>query len=209
MYFKELNEVISQSDVIIEVLDARDPNGCRSLSIERKIISLKSNLFDSGTKKLILLINKIDLIPKNVLSTWMKILKKEYPIIAFKASTQSQTRKLHSNIKYNKATLKKNKNINNKSNKIHRAVTNRCIGADALMSLLKNYSRSNDSKQRITVGVKCITRNLIILALILAHFYSFYIFLTFLSFYFFFFQFLICLNVKTCFLGNFFDFECF
>ena len=29
-YFRELNKVIEQSEVIIQVLDARDPMGCRS-----------------------------------------------------------------------------------------------------------------------------------------------------------------------------------
>ena len=40
----------------------------------------------------------------------MKLLKREYPVIAFKASTQSKKRKLHSNIKYTKATTDKQRN---------------------------------------------------------------------------------------------------
>ena len=34
-YYKELKKVIEASDVIIEVLDARDPDGCRNREIEQ------------------------------------------------------------------------------------------------------------------------------------------------------------------------------
>lgn len=35
-YVKELNKVLENSDVIIEVLDARDPEGCRNKELESK-----------------------------------------------------------------------------------------------------------------------------------------------------------------------------
>lgn len=38
-YVKELKKVIESSDVLVEVLDARDPEGCRSLELEREIVS--------------------------------------------------------------------------------------------------------------------------------------------------------------------------
>ena len=134
--------MIANSDIIIEVLDARDPEGCRSRDIEKKIICGKSNTF-SGNKKLILLINKIDLIPSDVLSKWMKVLKREYPVIAFKASTQSNKRKLHSNMKFNKVTSDKQRN---------NSTTNRCIGGQVLIELLKKYSISCNITTPITVG---------------------------------------------------------
>lgn len=55
-FYRTLRHVIEQSDVIIEVLDSRDPQSCRNLDIERQIVA--------DGKKLILLLNKIDLIPK-------------------------------------------------------------------------------------------------------------------------------------------------
>ena len=33
-YLKELRKVLEASDVVIQVLDARDPEGCRSKEIE-------------------------------------------------------------------------------------------------------------------------------------------------------------------------------
>jgi nuclear GTP-binding protein len=57
-YVKDLKEVIESSDVILEVLDARDPMSCRSKDLETQILSHKT-----GEKKIILVLNKIDLVP--------------------------------------------------------------------------------------------------------------------------------------------------
>lgn len=38
-YAKELKKVIEASDVVIQVLDARDPEGCRSHDLEREVLS--------------------------------------------------------------------------------------------------------------------------------------------------------------------------
>ena len=54
-YAKELKKVIEASDVLIQVLDARDPEGCRSHEMEKDVIA-------SG-KKMLLVVNKIDLVP--------------------------------------------------------------------------------------------------------------------------------------------------
>lgn len=56
-YSKELKEVIQNSDVILQVLDARDPLSCRSKELESQILSHRDG------KKIILVINKIDLVP--------------------------------------------------------------------------------------------------------------------------------------------------
>lgn len=52
-YFKDLRKVIETADVILEVLDARDPLGCRAKHVEKFIL-------ENGTRKrIILLLNKI------------------------------------------------------------------------------------------------------------------------------------------------------
>ncbi|ETO02431.1 hypothetical protein RFI_35005, partial [Reticulomyxa filosa] len=118
--------------------------GCRSIAVERRIISGKANVF-GGHKKLILLLNKIDLVPYDILSQWMKYLKREYPVIAFKASTQSQGRKLQSHMSFSNVTY-------DKTGMKQKGVVNQCVGAEALIQLLKNYARSLDLKAPITVG---------------------------------------------------------
>jgi nuclear GTP-binding protein len=52
LHAKSLRDVIERSDVIVQVLDARDPNGTRSKKIEREAIQVHG-------KKLVLVLNKI------------------------------------------------------------------------------------------------------------------------------------------------------
>jgi len=87
MFFEGFRDSIDQSDVVLEVLDARDPLGTRSLSIEKQILSLDQN------KKIILVLNKIDLVPKENVSMWMEYLKNFYPTILFKSSIHSESPK--------------------------------------------------------------------------------------------------------------------
>jgi nuclear GTP-binding protein len=52
-YYREFKKVVDASDIIIQVLDARDPLGCRCPQVEQAVLTSGKN------KKLILLINKI------------------------------------------------------------------------------------------------------------------------------------------------------
>lgn len=76
----ELYKVIDSSDVIIQVLDARDPMGTRSKSIETYMKKEKP------WKHLIFVLNKCDLIPTWVTKRWVAVLSHEYPTLAFHAS---------------------------------------------------------------------------------------------------------------------------
>lgn len=76
----ELYKVIDSSDVIIQVLDARDPMGTRSKSIETYLKKEKP------WKHLIFVLNKCDLIPTWVTKQWVAVLSHEYPTLAFHAS---------------------------------------------------------------------------------------------------------------------------
>jgi hypothetical protein len=68
---------------------------------------------------------------------WLKHLRHELPVIAFKASTQSQRQNLSQAKSKSENMLK----------------TSECMGADTLMKLLKNYCRNLNIKTSITVGV--------------------------------------------------------
>ncbi|XP_037532071.1 nucleolar GTP-binding protein 2 [Nematolebias whitei] len=76
----ELYKVIDSSDVVIQVLDARDPMGTRSKNIETYIKKEKA------WKHLIFVLNKCDLIPTWVTKRWVAVLSQEYPTLAFHAS---------------------------------------------------------------------------------------------------------------------------
>ena len=76
----ELYKVVDSSDVLVQVLDARDPIGTRSVAIENYIRREKAH------KHMILLLNKCDLIPAWCTARWVKVLSREYPTLAFHAS---------------------------------------------------------------------------------------------------------------------------
>jgi nuclear GTP-binding protein len=65
-YYREFRKVVEAADVILEVLDARDPLGCRAKHVERFIL-------DQGLRKrIILVLNKIDLVPRHAVEQWLK-----------------------------------------------------------------------------------------------------------------------------------------
>jgi len=78
--WNELYKVIDSSDVVIQVLDARDPMGTRSKHIEEFMTKEKKN------KHLFFVLNKCDLVPTWVTKRWVATLSPEYPTLAFHAS---------------------------------------------------------------------------------------------------------------------------
>ncbi|KAF0686383.1 Aste57867_21827 [Aphanomyces stellatus] len=79
----ELYKVLDCSDVVIQVLDARNVPGTRSNHIEHH---LKKN---ASHKHLVYVINKCDLVPNWVTKKWVQILSKTTPTLAFHASLNS------------------------------------------------------------------------------------------------------------------------
>ena len=75
--WEELYKVVDSSDVLIHVLDARNPNGTRSFFVEKH---LKKNC---PNKHLIFVLNKCDLVPTNVTQKWMRYLNQFAPTLAF------------------------------------------------------------------------------------------------------------------------------
>ena len=133
-FYKALNKVVEYVDVLIQVLDARDPLGCRCVDVERLIARKHPN------KKMVLLLNKADLVPREVLQKWLKYLRSEFPTLAFKCSTQKQARNLSQKRVAKGAEAKFDAGMES-------------IGAGSLLQLLKNYARNQNLKTAVTVGV--------------------------------------------------------
>uniref|UniRef100_A0A5S6R0Q1 Guanine nucleotide-binding protein-like 3 homolog n=1 Tax=Trichuris muris TaxID=70415 RepID=A0A5S6R0Q1_TRIMR len=121
-----LRRVVKLSDILLEILDARDPLGSRSPPIEKMVL-------DAG-KRLVLVINKIDLIPKENIKKWLNYLRREFPTVAFKASTQEQRNRLGWITGAN-------------------VTTSKAIGADILLRLLGSYAKNKQASSAIRVGI--------------------------------------------------------
>lgn len=121
-FYREFQQVLENSDVILEILDARDPLGSRVRVAEELVAA------SGGRKRIVLVLNKIDLVPRQAVAQWLTYLRKELPTIAFRAST---------------ATAAVGSAIG----------MGECLGADTLIQLLKNYCRSQDIKTSVRVGV--------------------------------------------------------
>ncbi|KAJ9198397.1 hypothetical protein DTO166G4_2182 [Paecilomyces variotii] len=135
--WNELYKVIDSSDVVIHVVDARDPEGTRCRSIEKYIRE------EAPHKHLVFVLNKCDLVPTSVaintgpppgfflnsglllpsggfiavlLASWVRHLSKEHPTLAFHAS------------------------INNS------------FGKGSLIQLLRQFSSLHSDRKQISVG---------------------------------------------------------
>uniref|UniRef100_A0A1A8LM30 Guanine nucleotide-binding protein-like 3 n=1 Tax=Nothobranchius pienaari TaxID=704102 RepID=A0A1A8LM30_9TELE len=132
----QIKKTIDAADVVIEVLDARDPLGCRCPQLEEAVLL-------SGNKKLLLVLNKIDLVPKENVEAWMECLQKELPVVAFKASTQIR----HKTVQAKKSRFKPSNDVLDKS----RGAA--CFGNSCLIEILTSLAAARQSEAALKVGV--------------------------------------------------------
>ncbi|XP_056130237.1 guanine nucleotide-binding protein-like 3 [Lampris incognitus] len=133
----ELNKVIDASDVILEVLDARDPLGYRCPQLEEAV------LHREGNKKLLLVLNKIDLVPKENVEKWIRCLQQEFPVVAFKASTQLQ----------DKTVQEKKRRITTSNAVLDISRGASCFGRSCLLELLESYAAAKENEGLLKVGI--------------------------------------------------------
>ncbi|KAI1136946.1 P-loop containing nucleoside triphosphate hydrolase protein [Hypoxylon sp. FL0543] len=122
---KVFKQVVDQADVVLYVLDARDPEGTRSREVERMVMAAAS-----GGKRLMLVLNKIDLIPPNVLRDWLTYLRRYFPTLPLRASGSAP----------NAQTFN------------HRDLTVQSTSS-TLFKSLKSFAASKQLKRAISVGV--------------------------------------------------------
>jgi nuclear GTP-binding protein len=122
---KIFKQVIESADVILYVLDARDPEGTRSREVERQILSA-----EGGNKRLILILNKIDLVPPQVLKGWVTYLRRSFPTLPLRASMPASNARTFD----------------------HKQLTVKAT-SEALFKALKSYAQSKSLKRSITVGI--------------------------------------------------------
>ncbi|KAH6619815.1 P-loop containing nucleoside triphosphate hydrolase protein [Chaetomium sp. MPI-SDFR-AT-0129] len=124
-YDKVFKQVVEQADVVLYVLDARDPEGTRSRDVERAVLAAAG-----GGKRLILILNKVDLIPPPVLRGWLAHLRRFFPTLPLRASNPAA----------NAHTFN------------HRDITVQSTSS-ALFRALKSFAAARNLKRAISVGV--------------------------------------------------------
>lgn len=124
--------------MILEVVDARDPLGTRCKVVEETVLQHPG-------KRLVIVVNKADLVPRDVLEKWLTYLRQRWPAVPFKASVQQQAQNLG-----RRAMVKKSKK---KKNLEKLMSVSSSVGTEFLMRLLANYRRNKGIMTSITVGV--------------------------------------------------------
>ncbi len=142
-FMRELRKVIERADVIIQVLDARDPEGTRSKWVEEEVRKR-----DAQGKKLIFVVNKIDLVPIDNLQAWLKHLKHTAATWPFKSSTQSQ----RGHLSQATVPLTAQSVAGQKTTMRELPQTSSSMGATELLGALKQYALSTPHSA-LTVGV--------------------------------------------------------
>ncbi|KAJ5107440.1 Nuclear GTP-binding protein NUG1 [Penicillium angulare] len=122
---KVFKSVTDAADVVLYVLDARDPEGTRSKDVEREIMAA-----NAGSKRLILILNKIDLVPPPVLKAWLVHLRRYFPTLPLKASNGA----------------------GNAHSFDHKQLSVKGT-SETLFRALKSYAHSKQLKRSISVGV--------------------------------------------------------
>jgi nuclear GTP-binding protein len=132
-YLRELKKVIDNADVILQILDARDPVSTRMHPLQEE------SILSHADKRMVLVLNKIDLVPKTVVASWLTALRRSHPTIAVKACGGGAT-------------------TSTKAPDVSATTSSVPVGMDGLLQLLKNYARiggpgGKKHKSTIVVGI--------------------------------------------------------
>ncbi|KAL6704025.1 nuclear GTP-binding protein nug1 [Coniothyrium glycines] len=122
---KVYKQVVDASDVVLYVLDARDPVGTRSKEVEQMVMAA-----DQGHKRLIFILNKIDLVPPPVLRAWLVFLRRSFPTLPLRASKPAANAKT---FEHKDLTLKST--------------------SETLFKALKTFAESRQLKRSVKVGI--------------------------------------------------------
>ncbi|KAF2189506.1 hypothetical protein K469DRAFT_658402 [Zopfia rhizophila CBS 207.26] len=122
---KVYKQVVDSADVVLYVLDARDPESTRSKEVEHMVMAA-----DGGSKRLIFILNKIDLVPPTALKSWLIHLRRSFPTLPLRASKPAPNARTFD----------------------HRELTIK-VTSETLFRALKAFAESRQFKRSIKVGI--------------------------------------------------------
>jgi nuclear GTP-binding protein len=136
--WRDVKAVVEEADVVLEVLDARDPLGSRCLELEQwahgKLLEKKqkgdsASAAQVSPKPIILVLNKTDLVPVSVTQAWLDFFAKHdslFPVVAFHCNKALESNEA-------KGTVVSPKEV--------------CAGAEALMQLIHTLHADAQQQQ--------------------------------------------------------------
>jgi nuclear GTP-binding protein len=122
---KVYKQVVDSADVVLYVLDARDPISTRSKEVEQMVMAA-----DGGSKRMIFILNKIDLVPPPVLRSWLIYLRRSFPTLPLRASKSAPNAKTFE----------------------HKDLTMKGT-SETLFKALKTFAEARQLKRSIKVGI--------------------------------------------------------
>ena len=125
----QLHHIITTSDVIVQVLDARNPLECRCAALERQVLAAGASA--AGGKRLLLVLSKCDLVPRHAVQAWRRRLGAELPTIALGSGYHDEAHRLRASASNHSA---------------------RRLRTDPLLAALKAYARTRGGAA-VVVGV--------------------------------------------------------
>jgi len=135
---RDLTHLVNHANFIIEVLDARDPLSYRSKELEHNV-SVKRD------KKIIIVLNKVDLVSKKNVDQYASLLRKDYPTILFSTKNQDVfNNSIKELINLIKTMTSQIPNSNPNTNKMYAAIVGYPnVGKASLMeNIKKKFSHS-------------------------------------------------------------------
>ncbi|EIM85608.1 uncharacterized protein STEHIDRAFT_169483 [Stereum hirsutum FP-91666 SS1] len=125
-----LQSVLDKADVVIELLDARDPMSYRSSQLEGLVAG-------KGNKKLLFVLNKIDMCPREPLAAWASFLRSSHPTLLFRSSSAF----------ISEAPSMLDPALVSKSKGKAKAPADDAWGEEAVLSLLKQWAEEKENRE--------------------------------------------------------------
>ncbi|KJA16108.1 hypothetical protein HYPSUDRAFT_47760 [Hypholoma sublateritium FD-334 SS-4] len=134
-----LKSVLEKADVVLELLDTRDPMAYRSQHIE----SLAGEL----GKKVLLVLTKIDTCPREAVAQWSTHLRAQQPTLVFRSATSFLP----------EPPVQVAPKIKRGKGKAPKPPTSDAVGADSVLSCLSHWAKEKKGTEPLAVAVVGVT----------------------------------------------------